>query len=79
MKHKLVKIIVKDNKEFIEFENGVILGQVYQEVDGYYVFVPNPTNGFWEAYILRAIADMLDKKNEKWHKQVMKDLQSKEK
>ena len=79
MKPTLVKIVTKDNREFVEFENGVILGQIYREVDGYYVFVPNLLDGFWEAYVLRAIANLLDKKNEKWDKQVKKDLQPKEK
>jgi hypothetical protein len=70
---------LQGSTQVVVFCNGVVIGQMYQEVDGYYVFLPDRKDGFWEAYVLRAIADMLDEKNERWHKQVMKDLQSKEK
>ncbi|MFA5152696.1 MAG: hypothetical protein WC554_09070 [Clostridia bacterium] len=70
---------IRGTTQVVIFSNGVVIGQIYQEVDGYYVFLPDRKDGFWEAYVLRAIANLLDKKNEKWHKQVMKDLQSKEK
>ena len=60
--------------ELIVFENGITLGEIYKEVDGYYVFISVTSCGFWEAYVLRAIADLLDKKNEKWDKKVKQEL-----
>lgn len=51
------------------FQNGVDLGAVYQEVDGYYVFWPEAV-GSWEAWVLRDIADLLDKMNQPWDDEV---------
>lgn len=48
------------------FENGVHMGIMYMEVDGYYVFQPHLRAGYWAAYVMRAIADTLDKLNEPW-------------
>lgn len=55
--------------------NGVALGEIYMEVDGYYVFEPGrDSNGFWEAYVLRAIADKLDEMNKAWDAEVTEML-----
>jgi hypothetical protein len=81
MKKPLIKIqqhYAKPDVDLLIFENGVTLGQLYQEVDGYYVFVPETSGGYWEAYVLREIANLLDKKNAKWHKKVKRDLQKME-
>jgi hypothetical protein len=50
-------------------------GQVYREIDGYYVFDPKP-QGFFEAGDLRLVADKLDSLNQKWDCQVQADLAS---
>lgn len=47
----------------------VRLGAVYQEVDGYYVFVPE-MNGAWSSHYLREIADFLDNLNAEWDAEV---------
>jgi hypothetical protein len=55
------------------YENGHVLGSIYMEVDGFYVFqfgVPGfdmpHRGGFWEAWIFHLIADTLDGMNEDW-------------
>lgn len=51
------------------WDNGKYLGYCYVEVDGYYVFVNDPTNnGAWSDYVLRAIADVLTELNKEWDK-----------
>ncbi len=44
--------------------NGNEVGWCYREVDGYYVFTPFKTAGFYDSFALRLIADYLDKINE---------------
>lgn len=39
---------------------------IYQEVDGFYVYGPISFRGFMSSNHLRTIADELDKKNEPW-------------
>ena len=56
-------------------DSGKILGEIYKEVDGYYVYQPDKANGCWESYAMRTIADMLDEMNKEWDEQVKKELQ----
>ena len=52
-------------------DNGVKLGEILMAEDGYYVFFSDDSKrGFWEAYILRQIADRLDEINKPWDDQV---------
>ena len=53
--------------------NGVKLGEIYKEVDGFFGFTTN-SGGFWAAHILRAIADQLDVMNEPWVKEIEKGV-----
>lgn len=39
---------------------------IYQEVDGFYVYGPTVFRGFMQSYHLRIIADELDRRNEPW-------------
>ena len=55
-------------------QNGAHLGELYQEVDGYYVWWPDDRRGYLEARILRAIADKLDELNEEWDQEVKRGL-----
>ena len=51
------------------------LGELYAEVDGYYVFWPNyERRGFWEGWVLQSIATQLDVLNAAWDKQVREDM-----
>lgn len=55
------------------FQNGVKMGQILRKEDGFYDFWPELRGGYWPAYVLRAIADMLDDMNKEWHEQIMND------
>ena len=56
---------------FLLTDNGLMLGWIYTECDGYFVWQANPElSGFQEAHVLRFIADFLDELNEAWNKQV---------
>ncbi len=65
------KIIFKDGKFYYE---KIALGDVYKEVDGFYVFVPYVSGGFWESWVLREIADKLDSMNREWWEKIEEDL-----
>lgn len=52
----------------------VARGDLYVEVDGYWVYGPRQICGFVDAEGLRVIADILDEKNAAWHAQMQKDL-----
>lgn len=47
-------------------ENGVKFGELYMEVDGYYVWDSLGGRGYLEAHVLRNIADKLDELNKDW-------------
>lgn len=53
-----------------------LTGQIYREVDGYFVFAPNDRGGFFDAQSLRAIADYLDQLNKDWDAQIQEDMRS---
>ena len=55
--------------------NGVYCGELYPEVDGYYVWWSTPRGGFLQAWFLREIADKLDELNAAWHAQVNADME----
>lgn len=53
--------------------NGVDMGTLEVDVDGYYKYWPTNRIGYWEASLLRAIADLLDYVNAEWDAQVQRD------
>ena len=56
---------------FRVFLNNIHVGNMYKEVDGYYVYeYNNSRNGFWEAHALRMIADKLDEMNKDWDEEI---------
>lgn len=63
-------ILVSEKDGKLYYKNGVCLGEVLAKEDGFYDFWPNLNGGYWEAHVLRAIADILDKKNESWQKEI---------
>lgn len=52
------------------YENGVKLGQILAKEDGFYDFWPELNGGYWEAHVLRAIADKLDEMNKPWQEEI---------
>lgn len=64
-----MKIKKVDDHAFDAFaENGVKLGQLLREVDGYFVFYPELRGGFWPSYMLREISNKLEGLNAPWDK-----------
>jgi hypothetical protein len=57
-------------------DNGVEIGSLYMEVDGYWVFYPIQRHGYWDANTLIKIARRLHKMNRKWHAQVCAAMES---
>lgn len=56
------------------FENGVYLGEVIADVDGYYKFWPETRGGgYWDEYLLRSVADHLKELNAAWDEQIQND------
>jgi len=55
----------------VTYINGVDLGALVKEVDGFYVWYPNRKQyGFWSAYVLRDLADILDDLNKDYEKEI---------
>lgn len=50
--------------------NSVKLGEILREVDGWWVFYPEPGGGFWSADILRSIVTKLDELNAPWEREL---------
>jgi hypothetical protein len=60
------------NAYLVLYENGVCIGLIYQEIDGYHVYndqLPTPMarrGGYWTEHVMYAIADELVKLNRTW-------------
>ena len=57
------------------YDNGVIIGDLDMDGDGYFYFWPERLNGAWEAHVLRAIADKLDEINKPWDEEIARAFQ----
>lgn len=55
--------VIKVDGSKVYFSNGCFLGEVLAGDDGFNCFWPELNGGFWEAYVLRAIADYIDELN----------------
>ena len=54
-------------------ENRVKFGELYMEVDGYYVWDNLGRHGFLPSHAMRSIADKLDELNKEWDYIVQND------
>lgn len=58
------------------YENGKLIGNLYQEVDGFWVFWQEEAlSGFWSQHVLRQLADKLEELNADWDRQLHEDLE----
>lgn len=62
-----MKAVYKTDFNVVKAYNDVDIGDIYQEVDGYYVFQFYRCDGSFDAPILRGIADLLDEINKPWN------------
>lgn len=66
-----LKLILPDQVYKVQVHNNPDGGEIYREVDGYFVYAPPPSRGgYWPAYLMKAIADKLDELNEEWDQQL---------
>lgn len=53
------------------YENGVIIGDMVRDVDGFYYFYPAlDRNGHWSSEVMKEVAVILDSENAAWDKEV---------
>lgn len=75
MRNKLILKKQPNNTYTVYYTNGTNIGTFEPAEDGYLYFGINPDgSGYWNANILRLIADKLDEMNKKWDEQVKKEL-----
>lgn len=63
-------MIYLDKDLHLFYENGVKLGEVCEDVDGYYYFWPIIQGGYWPAELMKAIFELLELINYEWDKEV---------
>ena len=51
-------------------ENGVCIGSAILDVSGFWYFLDNGNGGWYEAHLLRSIADLLDELNAPYEAQL---------
>lgn len=68
---KLIQLEKDKDLILVRFHNNALLGTMSIAEDGYYVFWPKQSGGFWAAEVMRDIVTILDQLNEAWHKEVM--------
>lgn len=66
--------LIRLDDKTLYHENGVELGEILADVDGFYYFWPRFRYGSWDEAVLRAIADLLTEKNKAWREQIDREL-----
>jgi hypothetical protein len=56
--------------------NGTCIGELYPEVDGFYVYDPGQTQGYITEQILMELAIKLSELNDEWNKEITRELKS---
>lgn len=54
----------------VTWENGVCLGNILADVDGYYKFWPDSNNGYWDELLLDTISNKLKEMNKAWDAEI---------
>lgn len=54
--------------------DGMFMGSVYKEVDGYYHWDPAALSGIWSENLLQVIVNILKDLNKEWDKEVREAL-----
>jgi len=70
---ELFHLTKQDSGYYVEYYNGLHIGEFERDVDGYYYYWPVQRAGSWPAVVLRAIADKLDELNEPWDTHIKND------
>ncbi len=65
---------IKDFEYEVYYNNGMLLGSIYQEIDGYFVFLPILRQGYWDGPVLEQIAKYLEDLNKEWDKEIQETL-----
>jgi hypothetical protein len=55
------------------WENGVELGQILCDVDGFYKYWPIYQGGYYDEWFLLSMADTLKELNKKWQEEIDND------
>lgn len=65
----------QDNYDVRTTNGQIFLGQIYREVDGFYVYSPNRLlGGCMTETFLRLVADQLKTINRDWNERIARDL-----
>ena len=56
------------------YANGVYLGAIVGNTDGFYVFFPNEGKGYWSQELLEELAAKLRELNREWEKVIEEEL-----
>lgn len=55
-------------------DNNLPVGEIYREVDGFFVFWPYTVTGFYTEQFLREVADKLRELNKEWNETIEKEM-----
>lgn len=62
------------NRYVITNNSGYRLGELYREVDGFFMFWPECVTGSYTEQFLREVADKLRDLNKKWNETIEKEM-----
>ena len=63
---------INNQKYDVIFENGIKLGELLMDCDGYFYFWFERCDGSWESWVLRIICDKMDEINKPWNDEIYK-------
>lgn len=69
--------VVNKNTINVMYNSGTFLGQLYIEVDGFWVFEPSPKVNCWSGQVLKMLYEKLQELNKEWEVELTAALQSK--
>jgi len=67
---ELIKLEKTASGWAVYYHNGVMVGDIQMDVDGYYYYWPIMKPGFWASHFMRAVADKLDELNAPYDKEL---------
>ena len=67
--------VVKEGTNRAVYLRNILIGDIYAEVDGYYVFEPNIKHGgYWPQWLLQFLCEKLDELNKEVDAIIQKEL-----
>ena len=63
-----------ENQIAVMYGTNSYIGDLYREVDGYWVFAPETKGGYWSQEVMLALGNKLADMNKAWDTKIQREL-----